>query len=34
MADLIFIVLTLLCFGVGHTYVMGCDRLKGKPKND
>jgi hypothetical protein len=32
MADLLFIVLTLLCFGVGHVYVTACDRLKVRPK--
>ncbi len=30
MADLIFIVLTLLCFGTGHAYVTACESLKGK----
>jgi hypothetical protein len=32
MADLLFIALTLLFFGIGHLYVEGCDRLKVRPK--
>lgn len=32
MADLIFIVLTFVCFGVGHLYVTACARLKVSPK--
>ena len=32
MADLIFIVLTLLLFGIGHLYVEACSRLKARPK--
>jgi hypothetical protein len=34
MQDLIFIALTLLCFGVAHAYVTGCARLKPKSAND
>jgi hypothetical protein len=34
MTDLLFIALTLLCFGTGHAYVTACERLKGKPSND
>jgi len=29
MADVIFIVLTVVFFGVSWLYVIGCDRLKG-----
>ncbi len=32
MLDVIFLGLTLLCFGVGIAYVSACDRLKVKPK--
>jgi len=32
MADLIFIVLTLLFFGIAHVYVEACSRLKAGPK--
>ena len=34
MADLIFIALTLLFFGVAHAYVEACSRLKAKPNHD
>jgi len=32
MSDLLFIVLTLLFFGVAHVYVTACNKLKVKPK--
>ena len=32
MADIVFIVLTLLFFGIAHVYVEACDRLKVRPK--
>lgn len=32
MADVIFIVLTLLSFGIGHIYITACERLKVKAK--
>jgi hypothetical protein len=32
MADTLFIILTLLFFGVAHIYVTACDKLKVKPK--
>jgi hypothetical protein len=32
MSDLLFIVLTLLFFGVAHIYVTACDKLKARPK--
>jgi hypothetical protein len=31
MQDLIFVTLTITCFGVGLLYVAACDRLKVKP---
>ena len=34
MADLIFLALSLLCFGVAVAYVEGCDRLKARSKHD
>lgn len=33
MADLIFVALTLFCFGVARAYVAGCDKLKARPTN-
>jgi hypothetical protein len=32
MADIVFIVLTLLFFGIAHMYVEACNRLKVRPK--
>jgi len=29
MTDILLIVFTLLCFGLAHLYVEGCERLKG-----
>ncbi len=34
MSDLIFVVLTVACFGVAQLYVKGCDRLKVVPRHD
>ncbi len=34
MADALYILLTLLCFGAAHLYVTACDKLKAKPKHD
>lgn len=30
MADVLFILLTAVLFGIGHAYVEACARLKGK----
>jgi len=32
MADMIYILLTLVAFGIGHAYIVACDRLKVKVK--
>ncbi len=32
MFDIVFVVVTLLLFGVAHLYVEACDRLKVRPK--
>ena len=32
MADILFLTLTLVFFGIGHLYIEACDRLKAKPK--
>jgi hypothetical protein len=34
MPDFVFILVTLLCFGVAHAYVLACDRLNGRRSND
>jgi hypothetical protein len=34
MPDFVFILITLLCFGVAHAYVLACDRLNGRHSND
>jgi hypothetical protein len=34
MTDILWILVTLLCFGVAHAYVLGCDRLNGRRRND
>jgi len=34
MADLIYILLTLVAFGIGHAYIAGLGCLKGKAKID
>ncbi len=34
MQDLIFVFVTLFCFGIAHVYVTACDKLKVKPSND
>jgi hypothetical protein len=34
MADVIFIALTLIFFGVAIAYVTGCDGLKARPNCD
>jgi hypothetical protein len=32
MQDLLFTLVTLICFGAGHLYVVACDKLKLRPK--
>jgi hypothetical protein len=32
MTDVIYILLTLICFGAGHIYVTACDKLNAKVK--
>jgi len=32
MADAIYILLTLICFGAAHVYTVACDHLKVKAK--
>jgi hypothetical protein len=32
MADAIYILLTLICFGIGHAYIKACNRLNVKAK--
>jgi hypothetical protein len=32
MADLLYLSLILIFFGIGHLYTEACDRLKAKPK--
>ena len=34
MADLVFVGLTVVCFGVGRLYVIACARLKVGSKHD
>jgi hypothetical protein len=34
MPDFVFILITLLCFGVAHAYILACDRLNGRRSND
>jgi len=32
MADVIYFLLIPICFGVGHAYIMACNRLNAKAK--
>ena len=34
MLDLLFVVLTFVCFGAAHLYGKGCDRLKVSAHHD
>ena len=34
MLDLVFLLLTFVCFGTAQLYVMGCDRLKAGSSRD
>ena len=34
MLDVVFTVVTLVCFAVSLVYVTACDRLKGRPSVD
>jgi hypothetical protein len=32
MSDFVYVLLTLICFGAGHIYIVACDKLNVKVK--